>query len=272
MLRVVGLVMLCAGFLPEGFAARNLRRPTHSVAPQVLLSTDGSNAKKKQDSAVLKAKTGIAQFFYPHFLLRLVSAKTVKGTQAPPGDGLDDTVADEGAGGSGTTRMMVQLFFGVIYYFIIVRKYPELGAKEPSTSAKDLLAKNAVMALADVSPRNCVLSCCCTGPRAAHTFAATGTMNYWCGLLLMSCFPCCTLMGVNSCSDMDSKMGGTRRNIIMSCLCALCCSCCVVAQDAEALDLTSDVQTGFLSVYEKEAKKEGEEAPAEGAPAEAAKA
>jgi len=271
MLRVVALAMLCVGFLPESHAARNLRRPAQSVAPQVLLKNDGSSTKKTQasNSAILKAQTGIARFFYPHFLLQLVSSKTVKGAQPPPESVGEETA--ETSGGSSTTRMLVQLLFGVIYYFIIVSKYPELGAKEASQSAKELLEKNEVMALMDVSPKNCVLSCCCTGPRAAHTFAKTGTMNYWLGLLLMSCFPCCTLMGVNSCTDMNEKMGGTRRNIIMSCLCALCCSCCVVAQDAEALDLTSGVRTGFLSVYEEETKKEAEETPAE-TPAEAAKA
>jgi len=236
--------------------------------------------KKTQasNSAMLKAQTGVAQFFYPHFLLRLVSTKKGKDAQPASDDGAE--VAPEGAagGGSGGTRMLLQLLFGLAYYFIIVKKYPELGATEASQSAKDLLQKNAVMALAEVSPRNCLLSCCCTGPRAAHTFSATGTINYWVGLLLMTCFPCCTLMGVNSCTDMDKKMGGERRNIIMSCLCALCCSCCVVAQDAQALDLTSKVQTGFFSVYpNEEGKKEGEEAPAaeapaEEAPAEAAKA
>lgn len=263
MLRIVVLVMFCVGFLPGSHAARNLRRPTASAAPQVLLKNEESSAQKTKmsNSAILKAQRGVTRFFYPHFLQRLMSTKTAKGAQPPP-EGVGEETAETG-GGSSTTRMLVQLLFGVIYYFIIVSKYPELGAKEASQSAKDLLEKNEVMALMDVSPKNCVLSCCCTGPRAAHTFAKTGTMNYWLGLLLMSCFPCCTLMGVNSCTDMNEKMGGTRRNIIMSCLCALCCSCCVVAQDAEALDLTSGVRTGLLSVYEEEAKTEAEEAPAE---------
>lgn len=255
--------MLCAGFLPECQAGRNLRRP--SVVPQVLLSTDASDAAKTQasNSAMLKAQSGIARFFYPHFLVNLVSRKTA---QPPPQENAVEDTTETG-GGSSTTRMLLQLLFGLIYYFIIVSKYPELGAKEASQSAKELLEKNEVMALMSVSPQNCVLSCCCTGPRAAHTFAKTGTMNYWLGLFLMTCFPCCTLMGVNSCTDMNEKMGGSRRNIIMSCLCALCCSCCVVAQDAEALDLTSSVQTGFLGVYDEEAKKEVEEVPAEEAKA-----
>jgi len=272
MVRVVGLVILCVAFLPECSAARNLRRTTRAVAPQILLGTDAWSAKKTQasNSALLNAQTGIARFFYPHFLMKFVSAKKARETQAPQEDTGEATA--ETSSGSSTTRMLVQLLFGVIYYFMIVSKYPELGAKEASQSAKELLSKNEVMALVDVSPRNCVLSCCCTGPRAAHTFAKTGTMNYWGGLLLMSCFPCCTLMAVNSCTDMNEKMGGSRRNIIMSCLCALCCSCCVVAQDAEALDLTSGVQTGFLRVYEEETKKEETTMEAEETPAEAAKA
>lgn len=268
MLRVFGLAIVLAG-LTTSHAARNLRRPTQSITPQAHLSVDGtSKAEQKEvkSSAWLQARTGVASYLFPHFLQRLVSTKKVKETQ-PPAQASDDGMGAEASGGSSSTRMLLQLLFGVVYYFLIVRKYPELGEKEANEAAKELQAKNEVLSLVEVSPRNCLLSCCCTGPRAAQTFSITGAMNYWLGLFGMTCVPCCTLMYANSCTEMNEKLGGDKRNIIMSCLCALCCSCCVVAQDAEALDLMSGVQTGFFGVYETEAKKETEEPSEEAAKA-----
>jgi len=290
MVRVFGLAILCAG-LSTSHAARNLRRPTQSVAPQAHLSVDDrSEAQQKQvkSSALLRVKTGVASYLFPHFLQRLVSTKKIKEMQ-PPAEATDDGVGKDTnelclfqfcLTSGGQFAMMsgaeafeayileaVQLLFGVLYYFLIVRKYPELGEKEANEATKELQAKNEVLSLVEVSPRNCVLSCCCTGPRAAQTFSITGAMNYWLGLFAMTCFPCCTLMCVNSCTEMNEKLGGSKRNIVMSCLCALCCSCCVVAQDAEALDLMSGVQTGFFGVYDLEAKKETEEAQEETAKA-----
>lgn len=262
MLRVSKLVLLCAGFLSGSEAARSLRRPSQSVAPQVLLSTDASTVRETQEtSSISKVRNGLSRFFYPHFLQRMVSSKKAQESQAPPPE---ESAAEE-AGGS--SRYIIQLLFGLIYYFIIVRHYPDLDGKEPSEAAKDLQGRNEVSALFEISWKTCLLSCCCTGPRAAHTFAKTETMWYCPGLFLMTMFPCCTLMGVNSCTDMNEKVGGQRRNIVMSCLCALFCSCCVVAQDAEALDLTHGVETGFFGVYDKEPKAEAEEAPAETAKA-----
>lgn len=270
MLRVLVLAMLCAGFLQTSHAARNLRRPTQSVQTQ--LSVDESHMQQKQasTSVLMQVQARMVNFFYPRFLQKLVSAKMVRGTQNPPpaqesgGGG----AAAGGSSGSATTRWLVQFAFGLVYYFLIVRKYPELGDKQPNQAAKDLQDQNEVMALMEVSPRNCILAFCCTGPRAAHTFSITGTLNYWAGLCLMTCVPCCTLCAVNSFCATNEKLGGEKRNIIMSCLCALCCSCCVVAQDAEALDLVSGVQTGLFGVYDPDEKKgteEAKEAPAEAA-------
>merc|ERR1712008_416387 len=104
-----------------------------------------------------------------------------------------------------------------------------------------------VMATCKVSGRNCVLAWCCSGPRAAHTFAAVGVMSYWPSLLLMSLVPCCTLWFVNSKSDLNVKLGGERRGLCMGCLCACCCSCCVIAQDAEALTSQQVYAQGFVA-------------------------
>mmetsp|Transcript_18788 Transcript_18788/g.34000 ORF Transcript_18788/g.34000 Transcript_18788/m.34000 type:complete len:250 (-) Transcript_18788:120-869(-) len=147
------------------------------------------------------------------------------------------------------TRVVTQLLFGLLYYMVIVSKYPQLFA-EPSPAAKKLQAVNEVSALCEVSVPICICSWLCSGPRAAHTFYSTGISDYWCSLLGMSLFPCCVLFVANSCTDLNEKLGGAKRDCLMSILCSFCCSCCVIAQDAESLDLSTGVRTGFCGVYQ----------------------
>lgn len=152
------------------------------------------------------------------------------------------------SGGSWGVRIVLQLLFGLLYYSIIVSKYPVLKDAAPTPAAVELQKENEVMATLKTSPPNCLLALCCSGPRAAHTFHATGVMNYWLGLILMTFFPCCTLWGTNSCTNLNETLGGEKRNPVMGCACAFFCSCCVIAQDAEALDMISGYQTGFTGV------------------------
>jgi len=149
-----------------------------------------------------------------------------------------------------SVRVGAQLLFGLVYYLIIVSKYPALKDVQPSAAAIELQKENEVMATCKVSGTNCLLSWCCSGPRAAHTMHSTGILNYWIGLFAMTCFPCCTLWCVNSFTNLNEKLGGERRNCCMGFLCACCCSCCVIAQDAESLDITMGVKTGFCGISE----------------------
>lgn len=144
-------------------------------------------------------------------------------------------------------RMVAQLIFAILYYFIIVKKYPILSAN-PTEEAVELQQMHEVLATTRASLPNCILSWCCTGPRAAHTFHTAGVMNYWPGCILMSLFPCCTLWAVNSFMPLNEKLGGSKRNAFMGLISACFCSCCVVAQDAQALDLIAGVKTGFCGV------------------------
>jgi len=153
-------------------------------------------------------------------------------------------------------RILAQLLFGVLYYCLIVAQYPELdprwgkviGAGAPNDAARQLQRECEVFALFSVSCSNNFFSLCCSGPRGAQTFHATGIMNYWLGLILMSCFPCCTLCYTNACTDLNEKLGGRPRGCCMSMLCAWLCFCCVIAQDAESLDLVTGCKTGFCGV------------------------
>jgi len=149
--------------------------------------------------------------------------------------------------GSLVSRVAMQLVFGLIYYMIIVSKYPTLSG-EPTPAARKLQAVDELSAMCEVSLPNCIMSWLCSGPRAAHTFYSTGISDYWCTLFCMSLFPCCCLCVANSCTDLNEKLGGAKRDCLMSILCSFCCSCCVIAQDAESLDLITGVKTGFCGV------------------------
>merc|ERR1740138_805576 len=151
------------------------------------------------------------------------------------------------------SRVILQIAFGVIYYLLIVRHYPSaIGFTSNEASAK-LQKMNEVSAtfLGHTSPPNCLLSWCCTGPRAAHTFYSAIGFNYWIGLILMSCFPCITLWYMNSFTELNEKLGGERQSCFMAAVCACCCSCCLVAQDAESLDIVSDMETQLCGVGSK---------------------
>jgi len=154
----------------------------------------------------------------------------------------------EGAGGTWGTRIIVQFLFGVIYWFLIVSKYPKLEGLQPTPEAIKLQSENEVSATLQTSCPNCFFSLCCSGPRAAHTFYSTGVLDYWPGCIAMSLFPCCTLWIVNSFTDLNEKLGGVKKNLFMGLLCACCCSCCVIAQDAESLDLITGARTNLCGV------------------------
>lgn len=149
------------------------------------------------------------------------------------------------------TRILGQLIFGVLYWFLIMKKYPSTADLKPNDESVKIQGMNELGALLHTSPANCILSWCCTGPRAAHTFHSTNVMNYWAGCVLMSCFPCLTLWLVNSFTNLNVKLGGQRRNPILGLLSACFCSCCVVAQDAESLDMIMGVETGLCGVTAK---------------------
>lgn len=160
----------------------------------------------------------------------------------------------EREGGDGwSTRIFLQILFGVIYYFLVLSKYPMLDGFKPTEEAQAIQKKNAVEALFDVSAHNLVLSWCCTGPRAAHTFHSTDILNYWPSLFLMSCFPCCTLAMVNGFTELNERLGGEKQNIFEALLCACCCSCCIVAQDAQTLDVITGMDTKLCGVEEHKA-------------------
>jgi len=150
--------------------------------------------------------------------------------------------------GSVVPQIICQLLFGLVYYFIVVSKYPKLEGLKPNEEAIAMQELGVLAATQKASTPNCVYSFCFEPARAAHTFHAAGVMNYWPGCILMSMFPCCTLWAVNSFTDLRPKLGGEKKSMLEGAVFALCCGCCVVAQDAESLDLITGVESGWCGV------------------------
>lgn len=150
----------------------------------------------------------------------------------------------------------LQLLLGIIYAIVILRLYPRMplvSFRERPPEAVNLIRLSPCDALlrCDVSPQICLSSCCAWGARAAHTYHSTRTMNYWIGLLLMSTLPCCTLFFVAGCCNVRTRLGGMELMFCESCLCSLCCCPCVIAQEAQTLDLVMGVETGFFGFEAK---------------------
>lgn len=143
-------------------------------------------------------------------------------------------------------RIVVSLVIGAIYYVLIASKYPKL--KYPTDESKEMQSKSEITGLCESSLAICFCSCFCGSARAAHTFDATETCGYWPGLLLMTIFPCCTLMYTNGCTDMNEKLGGQKQSIVMACLCAFFCAPCLIAKDAQSLDYATGATTTCCGV------------------------
>lgn len=154
--------------------------------------------------------------------------------------------AEVGTGG----RILLQILFGIAYYYLIVRHYRKLmPSNTPTIEAIALQEMSEISATIEgVTWPNLFHSFCCSGPRAAHTFDAVGIMDYWAGLLLMTFFPCCTLCYAASFTELHPLLGGKKRNPFMALIFTCFCSCCVIAQDAETLDLLTNEMTGFVSI------------------------
>merc|ERR1719220_2832052 len=64
----------------------------------------------------------------------------------------------------------------------------------------------------------------------------------------MTLCPCLTLYFMNSCSNLNENLGGRKKDCCSGMICAFCCSCCVIAQDAESLDMATGARTKCCGV------------------------
>eukprot|EP00929_Paragymnodinium_shiwhaense_P086870 TRINITY_DN47260_c0_g1_i1.p1 TRINITY_DN47260_c0_g1~~TRINITY_DN47260_c0_g1_i1.p1 ORF type:complete len:273 (-),score=78.99 TRINITY_DN47260_c0_g1_i1:125-943(-) len=151
-------------------------------------------------------------------------------------------------------QLLCQLGLGVLYWLIIASKYPVLpeGAVA-NEEAEKIMRQGEISATCQASSANCFHALCCYGPRGAQTLHSTGVLNFWPALFLLSLFPCCTLCCAHYNTDLPEKLGGQKKDLCMSCLCGFCCSCCMLTQDAEALDKITGARPSFCSVQLAEA-------------------
>lgn len=238
----LGMVLLSLLLVPTTGAIAGLRG-----GARVEVETASSDSEVRADNDAVGAQsTGVAAEslrFGKRVAHRLWNRVT--GQKQEPA-----TPAEQGAEGStGSTlfRIVIQLIFALIYYQVIVANYPMLDKPVLNAEAEAMQNLDAVAACCHPSMTfpNAALAVACTGPRAAHTFHSVGVMNYWLGCCLMTCFPCCTLIYTNACTDLNERLGGQRQNIFTACLCSFCCPTCLVAQDAQTLDMATGTKTGF---------------------------
>lgn len=193
-------------------------------------------------------------------------------TAAPVGksvsDAADTTTGGVGINGNGYAsdhsriyqvgpHIVIMCIFAIFYKCRVVDKYPALDKFTDESAA--LQSENEVSALFNSCfSANCMLAWCCWAPRAAHTFDKVEILPYWPGLALMVCCPCLTITYTNACTDMNEKLGGEKRNLFMSLICAWCCTCCVILQDAASLDAATGVETHCCSVEGKDMESGGD--------------
>eukprot|EP00434_Breviolum_minutum_P042595 symbB.v1.2.037923.t1/scaffold5738.1/size24079/3 len=145
-------------------------------------------------------------------------------------------------------RGCCSMAFLVAYYFWTVKYYAAL--KETSHASErsiEILEDSPLCICRHVTLPNCMLSFYCEHARHAHTLEKTGMLVYWKGALAsLCCFPCTLLYFHNS---IRRAMGAGRMDPLANCVYSFCCPWCVLAQHAEALDVSTNQQLkAFLVV------------------------
>lgn len=217
-------------------AAQEAVGHTNSISDASLMQAVSDNVIQQED---MKVREGITGFIDNAKAIALKVEEKAAQRPAASGDGQTNN----------WIRIFVQLIFGVIYYHLVVKVYPELPESKNS-EAEELQAIGEIKATFQTSCPNIFLALCCTGPRHAHTMYTTGVMEYVQGLILSTFCPCCLVWWAHSFTDMKDRLGGTRKDHFMGLLCACCCTCCSVAQDAQTLDALTGAQTEVFGLSE----------------------
>lgn len=145
---------------------------------------------------------------------------------------------------SQSNGIIAQLLYGVVFYFLVVSKYPMFSSANNSSTR--VMNESAVFRI-NVGAV-CLQTFCCPSAILAHVMQATGVLNYWVALILGSLCPCCTLLGATHFLETGQKLGGQPKGFFPNCLEAVFCSCCVIAQSQDALDAATGVELGYCSV------------------------
>jgi hypothetical protein len=161
-------------------------------------------------------------------------------------------------------RIFIALIVGGIYYYRVVKGYPKLEEVDPNEDT----AEFAHMMMSAGECEGCgmatfVLGCCalvCPAPRLAHTLHSTGKMNYWVALLLGTFLQPCMVLYGSACTSLRKDLGGegAANRKCHRATCAFCCPCCVIAKQAQALDMKVGWRTTWLGASELQVDENGE--------------
>lgn len=160
-------------------------------------------------------------------------------------------------------RTFGAIIVGIVYYFRVVKEFPKV--KEDSKSDSDAYAHHLMSApeCEGCGMATSVIGCCallCPAPRLAHTLHSANKMNYWLALILSTFLqPCMVLYGSGFTSLRQDLGGDGAAN--MKCqrnCCAFWCSCCVIAKQAQALDMKVGWRTSWFGASPLIVDEDGE--------------
>ena len=135
-------------------------------------------------------------------------------------------------------KMFGQFIFGVLWYFSIVKGYKKLTRVPTQVRSAQILEENPLIALRHVGLGNACVSCYCEPSRFALTLDSLGFSQYWCALSFgISCMPFMLCYFMN---PIRKAMGAHNLDCCTVCIYATCCPSCVIAQQAEALDIATN--------------------------------
>ncbi|CAE8595189.1 unnamed protein product [Polarella glacialis] len=166
----------------------------------------------------------------PMFLGPAAHGRSYRHGQSEATRGQSDTVPQVPA-------WLFQGIFATVYYWMVVRSYRALDRLPLQMRHLKILDENPCGAMRHVSLPNGLLSCYCQSARAAHTFEKTGASKYWIGFLAVACFPCCTVSYLQN--ETREALGAKRLGLPTNLCYSIFCTFCLVAQQAEALDVAT---------------------------------
>jgi hypothetical protein len=160
-------------------------------------------------------------------------------------------------------EIVINIIIAIVYYVLIVSKYPPHTAL-PSEghpnfeSARQFQSEVAgsqcgvvEKTFGGVSMPNILFALCCGYQRNAHTLYSSIGFNYWAGFFITMFCPCCTMWYQQTSTRVNEAIGGTKRSCLHGFLCAWCCMCCLVATDAESLDIAAGKETYCCGVRDR---------------------
>jgi len=176
----------------------------------------------------------------PSAQLRLAAPQAFDAVQ----EGKDAEELKDSSTKQNVNRIIVQLFFGVLFYCIVASKYPKVSA--PNERSVGIM--NESVCFRCPCSQACLLSLFCPAAMMGHIMHSSEVLNYWVGLIASALCPCITVFYAHTCSEVNTKLGGERKGCFMGCLEAMLCSCCVILKMSDATDAATGTTVGCCSV------------------------